>query len=275
MGRSVTEVEIIIFRDSVDVATTGAELVAELVRVKPDAVLGLATGSTPLSLYRKLVEQYRSGTLSFAHVCSFNLDEYLGVAEENPQSYRSYMNRELFDLVDIDKRNTFLPKCEPERNPVLVGPRYEQMIREHGGIDLQILGIGANGHIGFNEPSSSLKSRTRVKTLTRQTFDDNSRLFAANEFQPTLAITMGIATIMGAGKVLLLATGQNKAKAVAEMVEGPVTASCPASMLQMHERVTVLLDETAAGQLKNRDYYEWTHQQNESLKMRFGTIYET
>lgn len=267
--------EVIILKDAASVASMGAELVAELVGVKPDAVLGLATGSTPLSLYRELVGQYRTGTLSFAHVSSFNLDEYLGVAEENPQSYRSYMNRELFDRVDIDKSNTYLPKCEPGSNPVLVGPRYEQLIREHGGIDLQILGIGANGHIGFNEPSSSLSSRTRVKTLTRQTFDDNSRLFARGEFQPTLAITMGIATIMDAGKVLLLATGESKSSAVARMVEGPVSASCPASILQMHERVTVLLDQGAAGELKNRDYYEWTHLQNESLKKRFGTIYET
>lgn len=253
----------------------GAELVAELVRVKPDAVLGLATGSTQLSLYRELVRKYESGALTFAGISSFNLDEYLGVPAESLQSYRSYMNRELFDLVDIDKRNTHLPECEPGQNPVLVGPRYEQKIREYGGIHLQVLGIGANGHIGFNEPSSSLCSRTRVKTLTRQTFADNSRLFSNEQFQPTLAITMGIATIMDAGKVLLLALGKSKSGAVADMIEGPVSASCPASILQMHERVTVLLDEPAAGELKNRDYYEWTHQQNESLKKRFGIIHES
>jgi len=132
------------------------------------------------------------------------------------------------------------------------------------------MGIGANGHIGFNEPSSSLNSRTRVKTLTRQTFEDNSRLFSGSEFQPTLAITMGIASIMDARRILLLATGENKAEAVSKMVEGPVTAMCPASILQMHERVTVLLDEAAANRLKNRDYYDWTHLQNESLKDRFG-----
>lgn len=266
--------EIIILKNSESVAAMGAELVTELLRVSPAAVLGLATGGTQLALYRKLVELYRAGKLSFKDVTSFNLDEYLGVTQDNPQSYRAYMQREFFDRIDINQRNTFLPACGQGQNPVLVGPRYEQKIREAGGIDLQILGLGGNGHIGFNEPSSSLASRTRVKTLTRQTFADNSRLFSANEFQPTLAITMGIATIMDARKILLLATGESKADAVAKMVEGPVTAMCPASMLQMHERVTVLLDEAAAGGLRNRDYYDWTHLQNESLKDRFGLLHE-
>ena len=266
--------EIIILKDSDSVAAMGAELVAELVRVQPESVLGLATGSTPLALYQKLVEKHQAGRLSFRQARSFNLDEYLGVAAGSPQSYRSYMDRELFDRVDIDKRNTFLPVCEKDQNPLLVGPRYEQKIRELGGIDLQVLGIGANGHVGFNEPSSSLRSRTRVKTLTRQTFEDNSRLFGKDEFQPTLAITMGIATIMDAERILLLATGEHKADAVGAMVEGPLTAMCPASILQMHERVTVLLDEAAAGRLKNRAYYDWTHEQNQSLKHRFGISHD-
>jgi len=148
--------------------------------------------------------------------------------------------------------------------------RYEERIRAAGGIDLQLMGIGANGHIGFNEPSSSLRSRTRVKTLTKQTLKDNARLFAKDEFQPKLAITMGIATIMDARRILLLATGENKAGAVSAMVEGPVSAACPASILQMHERVSVLLDQAAAAGLSNRDYYEWTYRQNESLKERFS-----
>ena len=262
--------EIIILKNAESVADTGAELVAELLRVSPAAVLGLATGGTQLALYRKLVAKHHSGEISFRKTTTFNLDEYLGVTPDNPQSYRAYMKRELFDHVDIDPRNTFLPECGEGQNPVLVGPRYEQSIRAAGGIDLQIVGIGVNGHIGFNEPSSSLNSRTRVKTLTRQTVEDNSRLFSADEFQPRLAVTMGIATIMDARGILLLATGSNKAGAVASMIEGPLTAMCPASILQMHERVTVLLDEAAAGSLKNRDYYDWTHQQNQSLKERFG-----
>lgn len=252
----------------------GGELVAELLRVSPAAVLGLATGGSQLALYRKLVEKHRAGELSFKLVTSFNLDEYLGVTVDNPQSYRAYMQREFFDHIDIDPGKTFLPECADGQNPVLVGPRYEQAIIAAGGIDLQILGIGGNGHIGFNEPSSSLHSRTRVKTLTRQTVEDNSRLFAATEFQPKLAITMGIATIMDARRILLLATGEKKAEAVAKMIEGPVTAMCPASILQMHERVTVLLDEAASGGLRNRDYYDWTHLQNESLKERFGLTHD-
>lgn len=262
--------EIIILKDAESVAKTGSDLVTELLRVAPAAVLGLATGGTPIALYRKLVEAHRAHRASFKQVTTFNLDEYLGVTPENPQSYRAYMRRELFDHVDIDPGKTFLPECEAGRNPVLVGPEYEKKIMAAGGIDLQVLGIGVNGHIGFNEPSSSLNSRTRVKTLTRQTVEDNSRLFAADEFQPRLALTMGIATIMDARRILMLATGVNKADAVARMAEGPVTAMCPASILQMHERVTVLLDEAAATRLQNRDYYDWTHQQNESLKARFG-----
>jgi len=266
--------EIIILKDPDSVTGMGAELVAELVRVSPAAVLGLATGSTQLALYRKLVASFRAGEISFKSTTTFNLDEYLGVTPGNPQSYRAYMRRELFDQVDIDPGRTFLPECGEGQNPVLVGPEYEKKIAAAGGIDLQVLGIGANGHIGFNEPSSSLNSRTRVKTLTRQTVEDNSRLFSADEFQPRLAVTMGIATIMGARRILLLATGANKAGAVASMAEGPVTAMCPASILQMHERVTVLLDEAAASGLQNRDYYDWTHQQNESLKARFGRSHD-
>jgi glucosamine-6-phosphate deaminase len=266
--------EIIILKSANDVAAMGADLVGELLRTKPDAVLGLATGSTQLSLYRQLVQRHNDGDISFRNTTSFNLDEYLGVAAENPQSYRSYMNREFFDHIDIDKQNTFLPYCEDGQNPRLVGPQYEDKIQNAGGIDLQLMGLGANGHIGFNEPSSSLSSRTRVKTLTRQTLKDNSRLFSEDEFQPKLAITMGIATIMAARSILLLATGENKADAVSKMIEGPVSAMCPASILQMHERATILLDETAAAGLKNRDYYDWTHLQNESLKSRFSTFHD-
>lgn len=262
--------EVVILKDAESVATYAADLVTELLRVSPEAVLGLATGSTQLALYRGLVQQFRAGKLSFKQATTFNLDEYLGVAVENPQSYRAYMDREFFDCIDIDKRNTNLPYCVDGRNPRLVGPLYEQKIRDAGGIDLQLMGIGVNGHIGFNEPSSSLRSRTRVKTLTKQTLDDNSRLFCEDEFQPKLAITMGIATIMDARRILLLATGKSKAAAVAKTIEGPVSAMCPASVLQMHERATVLLDEDAAAGLVNRDYYDWTHLQNESLKQRFG-----
>jgi len=266
--------EVVILKDADSVAAYAADLVVELLRVKPAAVLGLATGSTQLALYRCLVRQHLAGKLSFKQTTSFNLDEYLGVAVENSQSYRAYMDREFFDRIDIDKGKTNLPFCTDGENPRLVGPLYEQKICDAGGIDLQLMGIGANGHIGFNEPSSSLCSRTRVKTLTKQTLEDNGRLFNDDEFQPRLAITMGIATIMDARRILLLATGKTKADAVANTVEGPVSAMCPASVLQMHERATVLLDEDAAAGLANRDYYDWTHLQNESLKNRFGIDHE-
>lgn len=265
--------EVVIFKNADKVTRRGAGLVAEMLGVKPNAVFGFATGSTPIELYRQLVDRHRKGELSFRDTTSFNLDEYMGIAADNPQSYRSYMNREFFDHVDIDKNNTYLPACENSENPQLVGPEYEASIRRAGGIDLQILGIGHNGHIGFNEPSSSLSSRTRVKTLTRRTLEDNSRMFSNGEFQPKLAITMGIGTIMEARRILLLATGKSKADAVAAMVEGPLTAMCPASILQMHERVTVLIDEDAAAGLKYREYYDLAHRENRALKERFGEFY--
>lgn len=265
--------EVVILRDAAEVAAHGAALVETMLRVKPRAVFGFATGSTPIALYRRLAERHREGALSFAEATSFNLDEYLGIPAGSPQSYRAYMQREFFGQVDIDPARTHLPECAPGEDPQQVGPRYEAMIREAGGIDLQILGIGHNGHIGFNEPSSSLASRTRVKTLTRRTLEANSRLFAPGEFQPRLAITMGIATIMEARRILLLATGAGKAAAVAGLVEGPVTAMCPASALQMHERVTVLLDEPAAAQLKYREYYDLANRENRALKDRFGDFY--
>jgi glucosamine-6-phosphate deaminase len=267
--------EVIVLKSTEEVAATAAQLLGVLLRSKPGAVLGLATGSTPLALYRALVADFLEGKISFKKITSFNLDEYLGVDSNNPQSYRSYMDRELFDQVDINKTRTFLPACADHENPRVVGALYEKQIQAAGGIDLQVLGIGANGHIGFNEPSSSLKSRTRVKTLTRQTLKDNSRLFAETEFQPKLAMTMGIATIMDARKILLLATGSNKSAAMAKMIEGPVTAMCPASMLQMHEHTTVLLDEQAAGELQNRQYYDWANEQNEALHDRFGEFNAT
>jgi len=265
--------EVIIFRDAASVADKGAELVEAMLRAKPAAVFGFATGSTPIEMYRRLVARYRSGAISFRETRSFNLDEYLGIGPDNPNSYRAFMDREFFDHVDIRKDNTHLPACQAGENPGQVGPRYETLIRQAGGIDLQVLGIGQNGHIGFNEPSSSLRSRTRVKTLTPRTLEDNSRLFSEGEFQPRLAITMGIATIMEARRILLLATGEGKAEAVARAVEGPVTAMCPASMLQFHEFATVLLDEAAATRLAHRQYYDRAHRENEALKDRFGEFY--
>lgn len=257
--------EIAILSDADAVADAGAAIVRDLVARNHGAVLGLATGGTPIAMYRRLAEDHRHGRVSFRGVRTFNLDEYIGITPDNPQSYRAFMRRELFDHVDIDPANTHLPECAPGQNPLEVGPAYEDRIREAGGIDLQVLGIGRNGHIGFNEPTSSLSSRTRIKTLTRGTVEANRRYFESGENQPELAITMGIATILDAREILLLATGPDKARAVKACIEGPVSSMSPASMLQMHERVTVLVDEAAAADLEQRDYYDWVQEQKQRL----------
>ena len=266
--------EVIILDNADAVAQLGAQRICELINKKPGVVLGLATGSTPIAMYRQLIDLYRQRKVSFNQATTFNLDEYIGIAPDDPQSYRTFMNRELFDEIDIDQASTYLPACSHEDNPRDVGINYEQAITEAGGVDLQILGIGSNGHIGFNEPTSSLASRTRVKTLTQKTLDDNSRLFGEGEWQPRLAMTMGIATILEARHIIVLATGEYKAQAVSDAVEGPVTAICPASALQMHERVSFILDQAAASKLKHLDYYYRVHKVNEPLVQQYGHFYE-
>ncbi len=262
--------DVIILADSDEVARAGAQRVSALLRQKPAAVLGLASGQTPRAMYRELVREHHEEGLSFRGVTTFNLDEYIGLEPGAPGSYRAYMDRELFGHVDIDPANTFLPDCPPGADPRPVGPAYEARIVASGGIDLQVLGVGANGHIGFNEPASSLASRTRIKTLTRETIAANRKYFDDPATQPQLAITMGIGTIMDARGILLLATGDGKAEAVHRLVEGPVTASCPASILQMHANVTVLLDEPAAARLALRDYYDWVAAQRRALLDALG-----
>lgn len=190
--------EVYILPGSEQVAHKAADIVRDMLAARPAAVLGLATGSTPVSLYRELVVRHRAGEFSFAGVTTFNLDEYIGLEPGSSLSYRRFMNEHLFKSIDINPDNTFLPECLPGDDPRSVGPVYEKAIADCGGIDLQVLGIGVNGHIGFNEPSSSLGSRTRVKTLAQRTMQDNSRLLKDGESQPGLAITMGIGTIMDA-----------------------------------------------------------------------------
>lgn len=262
--------DIVILQDGAAVAAEGARRIRTLLQNKPEAVLGLATGGTPLAMYRLLVADYEQGRVSFAGATSFNLDEYVGLGTDDPQSYRAYMNRELFDRTDFVHSKTHLPACAADEDPDLIGPRYDAAIRAAGGIDLQILGIGRNGHIGFNEPTSSLSSRTRVKTLTRETLESNSRYFDDPAQQPTIAITMGIATIQEAASVLLLATGEAKAEAVQQMIEGPVSAMWPATALQLHQKVTVLVDEAAASRLQLRNYYDWISQQRQALELQRG-----
>ncbi len=261
--------KVVILKDAAAVASYGAEIFIKQIHKKPNSVLGLATGSTPVALYKELIAAYKAGKVSFAGVTSFNLDEYLGLSGEHPQSYRHFMNEQLFNHVDINKAATHVPPGDAA-NPIEACNDYEANIQQLGGIDVQLLGIGRNGHIGFNEPSSSLRSRTRVKTLTRATIDDNARFFAPDEYQPHLSITMGIGTILESKKVVLLATGENKAEAIKATVEGPLTAACPASALQLHEHAVVIVDEAAASMLSDVDFYKHIELENQKLLDKLG-----
>ena len=244
--------EIIIQPTPEEATGIAARIIARLLREKPDAVLGLATGSTPLRLYQMLIGM----RLDWSRVTTFNLDEYIGLPREHPQTYHSFMWENLFRHVNIAPENVHIPDGNAADIPAFCAA-YEERIRAAGGIDLQVLGIGGDGHIGFNEPSSSLASRTRIKTLTPQTRRDNARFFGSEDLVPFHVITMGIGTIMEARTNLLLAFGENKAAAIAGMVEGPVAANNPASVLQLHPSVKVCLDEGAASKLQRADYYRW------------------
>lgn len=265
--------EVIIADDQQQIAVLAAALVAELLDKKPTAVLGLATGNTPLRLYRELIRLYVAGKISFKQATTFNLDEYLGVDPASALSYRRYMQENFFEHIDIEPAHTHLPDGMAA-NPRQQGPDYEQRILRAGGIDLQVLGIGRNGHIGFNEPGSSLASRTRIKTLASNTRRDNGALLPPGEVMPKLAITMGVGTILQARRVLLLAQGEHKAVAVAQAVEGPLAAMCPASALQLHPHVTVLLDEASASKLQLIEYYRHAWRENQALKDTYGNFYE-
>ena len=240
------------------VAARAADLVADQLAVQPDMVLALATGGTMVPLYDELVRRYRDGLLSFAAVTSFNLDEYIGLASSHPCSYHSYMMKALVELTDMQCERVYLQRGDAP-DPLAEAARYEEKIRAAGGIDLQLIGIGANGHIGFNEPHSSLQSRTRIEKLTASTRAANLQFFEHEDDVPRFAITMGIATILDARSCLLLATGAAKAAAVAAMIEGPLSAACPASALQMHPRVTIILDCAAASQLRLTDHCDHGH----------------
>lgn len=242
--------EIIIQPDAQAATALPTRFIARLLQEKPDAVLGLATGSTPLLLYRALVRM----KLDWRKVTTFNLDEYVGLSPEHKQSYHNFMWENLFQHVNICKKNVYIPDGMSRNIPKFCA-RYEAKIRAVGGIDLQVLGIGADGHIGFNEPTSSLTSRTRLKTLTQQTHKDNARFFGSADKVPHHVITMGLGTIMEARQCLLLAFGAKKARAVAATVEGPLASINPASVLQMHPNVMVCLDPAAAAKLKRAEYY--------------------
>ncbi|MCB2055550.1 MAG: glucosamine-6-phosphate deaminase [Geminicoccaceae bacterium] len=250
--------KVLILEDAAAAVARAAGLVSATVISRPEIVLGLATGGTMLPLYADLRRRHAEGSLSFAGVTTFNLDEYVGLAPAHPGSYHTYMREALFDHVDIDPARTHLPRGDAA-DPRAEAQRYEQAITDRGGIDLQLLGIGRNGHIGFNEPTSSLGSRTRIKTLTIETREANRRYFTEGEEVPRYALSMGIGTIMEARACLLLATGSTKAEACARMIEGAIGAACPATALQMHPRVTAVLDREAAAALELKDYYDHVH----------------
>ena len=250
--------EIIIQPDPEAASRLAARVIARLLREKPGAVLGLATGSTPLLLYRELIRLHATGEADFRRVRTFNLDEYIGLPPEHAQSYHSFMWENLFRHINIDPQNVHIPDGRAADVPAFCA-RYEEQIRAAGGIDIQVLGIGTDGHVGFNEPSSSLASRTRIKTLTVQTRRDNARYFGSEDQVPHHVITMGVGTVMDARQCLLLAFGDAKAPAIAAAVEGPITAMNPASSLQMHPTAKVFLDEAAAACLVRADYYRWVY----------------
>ena len=248
--------EVIIQKNAKQATNLAADIIARQLKKKPNLVLGLATGRTMETLYAKLVDEHKENGLDFSLCKTFNLDEYVGLPEENVHSYRYYMNDNLFSKINIDLRNTHLPNGMAEDLEV-ASEHYERLIDEAGGIDLQLLGIGSSGHIGFNEPLSALQSRTRQKALTPATVAQNSPLFDKPENMPKLAMTMGVGTILDAKRILLLATGKEKAEILAKAVEGPITGMISASALQLHPKCIIIVDEDAAELLKEKDYYRW------------------
>ena len=250
--------EVIIKPDADAVSKTAARYFETQLERRPASVFGLATGSTPLGLYRELVVLFQAALVDFSRATTFNLDEYVGLSPDHPGSYHSFMREYLFAHLNIPEASTHLPDGTTDDVPAHCAA-YEEAIRQAGGIDLQLLGLGSDGHIGFNEPSSSLRSRTRLKTITPRTIADNARYFGSEDAVPRHVITMGVGTIMEARHCLVLALGERKAAAVAAMAEGPITADCPASVLQMHERCTLIVDEPAASALRRQDYYRWVY----------------
>ena len=246
--------EVVIVQTPDDAARVVAGVIARVLAIMPSPVLGLATGSSPVGAYDVLIEEHRAGHVSFAHASAVLLDEYVGLPEDHHETYRAFIRRALTDEVDLPAEHLFGPDVWAE-DLLAACTRYEHLLAELGGVDVQLLGIGSDGHIGFNEPSSSLGSRTRIKTLTEATRQDNARFFPSLDDVPHHVVTQGLATILDARHLLLVAVGQGKAAPIARAVEGPLTAMCPASVLQLHPHATVVVDEAAAAELELADYY--------------------
>lgn len=246
--------EILICADPHRAGIVAAEKVAERLAVRESPVLGLATGSSPLGLYAHLKSMVADGKLDLSSAHGFALDEYVGLDLDHPESYHSVIRRTVVEPLGLDPERVHVPDGATE-DPSAAGRAYDAAIRDAGGVDVQVLGIGSNGHIGFNEPFSSFASRTRVVPLTAQTRADNARFFDSPEQVPTHAITQGLGTILESRSAVLIATGANKAEAVAKLIEGPVAVAHPASILQFHTDVVIVVDEAAAGQLRNDEHF--------------------
>lgn len=243
--------KILIKKTYEELSKKAAEIIKEAIQAKPNLVLGLATGSTPLGCYQELIQMYKAEKLDFSKVVIFNLDEYLSLSADHPQSYNYFMYENLLDYININRENFHIPDGTT-KNIEKFCQEYEEKIQKAGGIDLQLLGIGSDGHIGFNEPGTPFGSRTQLVRLAESTIRDNSRFFEREEDVPKFAITLGVQTIFEAKKILLLASGGNKADAVAKFIEGPITPQTTASILQKHPDTIVILDEAAALKLKGK-----------------------
>jgi glucosamine-6-phosphate deaminase len=250
--------EVVILPGSKQIGALAADAIEALLRRKPNAVLGLATGSSPLPVYDELALRHERDGLDFSRAQGFALDEYVGLEAGHPQSYREVIRREFTDRVNIAPENVHGPDGSAADIPAAC-QAYEDAIKSAGGVDLQLLGVGTDGHIGFNEPGSSLASRTRIKSLIEQTRRDNARFFKSIHDVPHHVVTQGLGTILDARHVILVATGAQKAQTVRDFVEGPVAAICAASILQFHPHATVMVDEAAASSLRLADYYRHTY----------------
>ncbi|MGI6717058.1 MAG: glucosamine-6-phosphate deaminase [Eubacteriales bacterium] len=236
--------KVIVCENYGEMSKEGAKIIAELLKEKPDCILGLATGSTPVGMYEELVKLNKAGEITFKNVSSFNLDEYYPLSPEHDQSYRYFMNKNLFDHIDIDKAKTRVPNGLA-KDPAAEGESYDKAIDEAGGIDLQVLGVGQNGHIGFNEPEEELYVGTHLTSLTESTIEANSRFFASKSDVPTKAITMGMGSIMKAKRIIVLASGKNKHYVVSKMLDDRITTSVPATLLKLHGDVILICDKAA------------------------------
>jgi glucosamine-6-phosphate deaminase len=261
--------EIIITKNYEEMSKVSAQIISQEIQKRHDLVLGLATGDTPIGTYKELVKIHQSEGLDFSKVKSFNLDEYVGLAPLHPNSYNNFMWENLFKHININPAYVYIPQGNT-KDPEEFCVWYEEQIKKAGGIDLQVLGIGGDGHIAFNEPGSSFASRTRVKALYKQTIEDNARFFTKKEDVPRFAISMGVGTILEARKILLIASGKKKAEVCAQFIEGPVTSQITATALQLHNYATVILDQEAASKLTRTEYYNWVRDNKQLIQKKVG-----